>query len=56
MAQGHLDRLSAVDASFLHNEGAASHMHVGGITIFEGPPPAIGDFLDSSAPVYRRPA
>jgi len=46
MAQGHLDRLTAVDASFLHNEGAASHMHVGGITIFEGPPPAIGDFLD----------
>jgi diacylglycerol O-acyltransferase / wax synthase len=46
MAQTHLDRLSAVDASFLHNEGAASHMHVGGVTIFEGPPPAIRDFLD----------
>jgi diacylglycerol O-acyltransferase / wax synthase len=46
MAQGHLDRLTAVDASFLHNEGKASHMHVGGITLFEGPPPAIGDFLD----------
>src|SRR5919205_414958 len=45
MAQ-HLDRLSAVDASFLHNESDASHMHVGGITIFEGPPPAIDDFLD----------
>ena len=46
MAQQHLDRLTAVDASFLHNEGEASHMHVGGITIFEGPPPAIADFLD----------
>jgi diacylglycerol O-acyltransferase / wax synthase len=45
MAQ-HLDRLSAVDASFLHNESDASHMHVGGITIFEGPPPALDDFLD----------
>jgi diacylglycerol O-acyltransferase len=42
----HLDRLTAIDASFLHNEGRASHMHVGGITIFEGPPPAIQDFLD----------
>jgi diacylglycerol O-acyltransferase len=47
MAQTHhLDRLTAVDASFLHNEGEASHMHVGGVTMFEGPPPAIGDFLD----------
>ena len=46
MAQQHLDRLTAVDASFLHNEGHASHMHVGGITIFEGPPPAYRDFLD----------
>ncbi|MFL5819710.1 MAG: WS/DGAT/MGAT family O-acyltransferase [Solirubrobacteraceae bacterium] len=45
MAQ-HLDRLTAVDASFLHNEGDASHMHVGGITVFEGPPPAVDDFLD----------
>src|SRR5436305_2256906 len=42
----HLDRLSSIDASFLHNEGRASHMHVGGLTIFEGPPPAIADFLD----------
>jgi len=42
----HLDRLTAVDASFLHNEGESSHMHVGGMTMFEGPPPAIEDFLD----------
>jgi diacylglycerol O-acyltransferase / wax synthase len=46
VAQQHLDRLTAVDASFLHNEGSASHMHVGGVTIFEGPPPAYPDFLD----------
>ena len=39
----HLDRLTSIDASFLHNEGQSSHMHVGGLTIFEGPPPAIGD-------------
>nr|MDQ4041184.1 wax ester/triacylglycerol synthase family O-acyltransferase [Actinomycetota bacterium] len=46
MAQQHLDRLTAVDASFLANEGRASHMHVGGITTFEGPPPSYADFLD----------
>src|SRR5436309_4685105 len=42
----HLDRLTSIDASFLHNEGRSSHMHVGGLTICEGPPPAIQDFLD----------
>ena len=45
MAQAHGDRLSAVDASFLAQEGPASHMHVGATMIFEGPPPAYGDFL-----------
>ena len=46
MAQQHLDRLTSVDASFLANEGRSSHMHVGGLTVFEGPPPAVDDFLD----------
>jgi WS/DGAT/MGAT family acyltransferase len=35
----HKDRLSAVDASFLAQEKQSSHMHVGAIVIFEGPPP-----------------
>jgi len=39
MAQHHLDRLTAVDASFLHQEDADSHMHIGAVTIFDGPPP-----------------
>jgi diacylglycerol O-acyltransferase len=39
MAQQHLDRLTAVDASFLHQEDADSHMHIGAVTLFEGPPP-----------------
>ena len=30
MSQEHLDRLTAIDASFLHQEGPTSHMHVGG--------------------------
>src|SRR5919109_4571913 len=37
--QGHKDRLSAVDASFLRQEKQASHMHVGALVVFEGPPP-----------------
>jgi WS/DGAT/MGAT family acyltransferase len=43
-AQGHLDRLSVVDNSFLAQEREASHMHVGGLMIFEGPPPSREDF------------
>jgi WS/DGAT/MGAT family acyltransferase len=46
MAQAHGDRLSAVDASFLAQERANSHMHVGAVLIFEGPAPAYEDFLD----------
>jgi diacylglycerol O-acyltransferase / wax synthase len=46
MAQRHLDRLTAVDAAFLHQEGANSHMHVGGLTIVEGPPPPMEEFLE----------
>src|SRR3954465_8885557 len=45
MAQGHMDRLSSIDASFLTNESSSAHMHVGAILIFEGPPPGYEDFL-----------
>jgi WS/DGAT/MGAT family acyltransferase len=45
MPTRHKDRLSSVDASFLHQEGRSSHMHVGAVMIFEGPPPAREDFL-----------
>jgi WS/DGAT/MGAT family acyltransferase len=46
MPQGHLDRLSSIDASFLTNESSDSHMHVGAVMIFEGPPPTYDDFLE----------
>jgi diacylglycerol O-acyltransferase / wax synthase len=46
MPQRHLDRLTAVDASFLLQEGPNSHMHVGGLTLLEGPPPALEEFLE----------
>ncbi|MCL2769035.1 MAG: wax ester/triacylglycerol synthase family O-acyltransferase, partial [Solirubrobacterales bacterium] len=46
MSQRHLDRLTAVDASFLHQEGPSAHMHVGGLVIIEGPPPGVGELQE----------
>jgi diacylglycerol O-acyltransferase / wax synthase len=46
MAQQHLDRLTSIDASFLHQEGPTSHMHIGAVLAFDGPPPDFADFLD----------
>ena len=47
MPQQHFDRLSAVDVSFLAQEGPTSHMHIGGVATFEGPPPPFPEFLDN---------
>ena len=47
MPPRHLDRLSAVDAAFLHQEGPDSHMHIGALVRAEGPAPPYDDFLDS---------
>jgi diacylglycerol O-acyltransferase / wax synthase len=44
--QEHLDRLTSTDASFLHQEGDASHMHIGGVLIFDGPAPDFDAFAD----------
>jgi diacylglycerol O-acyltransferase / wax synthase len=44
---GHKDRLSAVDASFLHQEKQASHMHVGALVLLEGPPPTHEEFIEA---------
>jgi diacylglycerol O-acyltransferase / wax synthase len=55
-----LDRLTAVDASFLTNEHSNSHMHVGAILIFEGPPPRYVDLVEhvrgrlSQVPRFRQ--
>jgi WS/DGAT/MGAT family acyltransferase len=46
MAQQHLDRLTAIDASFLAQEGPDSHMHIGGLVLCEGPPPRYEEMLD----------
>jgi diacylglycerol O-acyltransferase / wax synthase len=39
------NRMSVQDASFLHIESDSSPMHVGGVSIFEGPPPPPPDVL-----------
>jgi diacylglycerol O-acyltransferase len=39
------DRLTALDASFLHLEDAATHMHVASVMLFEGDPPPYEELL-----------
>jgi WS/DGAT/MGAT family acyltransferase len=39
------DRLSPLDASFLHIEDGVSHMHIASVAIFEGPPPPFADIV-----------
>jgi diacylglycerol O-acyltransferase / wax synthase len=41
------DRLTGLDASFLHLEDSAAHMHVAGVMIFEGPPPPYEELLEA---------
>jgi len=41
------DRLTGLDASFLHLEDGSSHMHVAGVMIFEGSPPPYDELLDA---------
>ena len=43
MAQTHMERLTPMDVSFLDQEKEGSHMHIGAVMIFEGPPPAYED-------------
>jgi diacylglycerol O-acyltransferase len=39
------DRLSPMDASFLHVEDDVSHMHIASVAIFEGPAPAYDEVV-----------
>ena len=41
------DRLTGLDASFLHLEDGSSHMHVAAVMTFDGPPPAYDDIVDA---------
>jgi diacylglycerol O-acyltransferase len=51
------DRLSPLDAGFLHVEDSVTHMHIGSVSIMEGPPPPYCEFRDAVAsklPLVRR--
>ena len=41
-----MDRLSSIDASFLAQERAGAHMHIGAVLVFEGPPPRQEELVD----------
>ncbi|HEY2716016.1 MAG TPA: wax ester/triacylglycerol synthase family O-acyltransferase [Solirubrobacterales bacterium] len=43
------DRLTGLDASFLHLERSGAHMHVASTSIFEGPAPSHEEFRDHIA-------
>ena len=45
MPPQHLDRLSSIDAGFLTQEGPGTHMHIGGLALFEGPALDLDEFL-----------
>jgi WS/DGAT/MGAT family acyltransferase len=52
-----MDRMSPLDASFLHIEDHVSHMHIASVAIFEGPPPPIEDvraMVASKLPIVPR--
>ena len=55
-----MDRMSPLDASFLHVESDSNPMHIGSVAIFEGPAPEYGEFADLVAgklplvPRYRQ--
>ena len=40
-----MDRLSPLDATFLYIEDDNNPMHIGSITVFEGPPPTYGELV-----------
>ncbi|MFT3862931.1 MAG: wax ester/triacylglycerol synthase family O-acyltransferase [Solirubrobacterales bacterium] len=45
MAQGHMDRLSSFDTSFLANEKDNAHMAIGAVLVFDGAAPGQDEFL-----------
>ena len=46
MTQSHMERLSPMDVSFLDQEKRGSHMHIGAVMLFEGPPPSHEEFRE----------
>jgi diacylglycerol O-acyltransferase len=52
-----MDRMSPLDASFLHIENDVNHMHIASVAIFEGPAPSDDDIrtmVESKLPLVPR--
>lgn len=49
-----MDRLSPLDASFLHLERGNNHLHIGSALIFEGPAPALGELCAAFEALFDR--
>ncbi len=52
-----IDRLSPLDASFLHLEDAVNQMHIASVSVFEGPPPPAAQLMamvESKLPLVPR--
>ena len=41
-----MQSMSAQDSTFLHVENDVTPMHIGGVSIFEGPPPSFDELSD----------
>ncbi len=41
-----MDRLGPLDAEFLHLEDDVTHLHIAGLSVFEGPAPEVGELAD----------
>ena len=54
------DRLTGLDASFLHLENGGAHMHVAGVMLFAGSPPDYAELVEATerrlhlVPRYRQ--
>lgn len=49
-----MERLSALDAEFLHVEDGIAHMHIAGVSIFEGPRPDLEELTAMMASKLHR--
>jgi diacylglycerol O-acyltransferase / wax synthase len=49
-----MERLSTLDAEFLHAEDGIAHMHIAGASVFEGPAPALEDLTAMMAAKLHR--
>ena len=49
-----MERLSVLDAEFLHVEDGVAHMHIAGVSVFEGPRPELAELTAMMASKLHR--